>query len=58
MFYLDFRKAFDVVSRNILTGELRKGALDEDSEVDGELVGWQSSEDRDQRRRVQLEACG
>jgi len=27
--YLDFSKAFDTVSQNILIGELRKGGLDE-----------------------------
>ena len=34
VFYLDFSKAFEAVSHNILLGKLRKCGLEVDSEVD------------------------
>ena len=49
--YLDFSKAFNTVSRNILLGKLRKYGLDEWS-VDWEQDEWQNSEGCRQQRWV------
>ncbi|PKU38678.1 rna-directed dna polymerase from mobile element jockey- hypothetical protein [Limosa lapponica baueri] len=55
--YLDFSKAFDTVSHNILIDKLRKCGLDEWTVrwIENWLSGRAQS--CDQRCRVQLEAC-
>jgi len=47
--YLDFSKAFDTVSHNILLSKRRKGGLDEWSVRWIKLAEWQNSEGCHQR---------
>jgi len=53
--YLDFSKAFDTVSHNILITKLRKCGTDEWAVR--WVENWLSSEGCDQQCRVWLETC-